>query len=113
GAAAREGEASPEAVRACTLLGMAPGGLAALLPPGGPGEVVLYVEYRVAQPTQENLARGWLHAAAVRQAQAGRAPHYLLKEVALERGIDARLFYDNWRRKSGEPLITYAGGVYV
>jgi hypothetical protein len=78
---------------------------------GGPGEIVLVLRYRVSQPTAENLAKpGWLQACTITQSQVARSPHFLLREVGLERGIDRRRFHDNWL--DGMKGTT-SGGVYL
>jgi len=59
--------------------------------------VVLYLQYRIVRPTEENLRRGgWLQSCAITQSQTGQAARFLLREAAAERGIDARRFHDNW-----------------
>jgi hypothetical protein len=81
--------------------------------PGQPAEVVLYLEYRLPQPTRERLEKkGWLHECRVTQSQVAQAPRYLLRDVTAERGIDAGRFHDNWRN-SKEPLSAVTGGVYL
>jgi hypothetical protein len=78
---------------------------------GGPAEVVLYLRYRVARPTEEALGRpGWLQACAITQSQEARSPHLLFREVAAERGIDRRRFHDNWEHGMKG---TSTGGVYL
>lgn len=77
----------------------------------GPGEVVLYLAFRTAQPTEEALAQGkWLHACSLTQSQVAQAPAYLMREVTAERGIDARDFHDNWPTHGTK---TNTGGVYL
>jgi hypothetical protein len=105
-----------EVLRATTQLGLGTGGLGSLLPPAPPGEIMLSLEYRLAgQPTEENLKRGgWLRGCSITQTTVGRAPHYLLKEVAAQRGIDTRWLYDNWTRdKQKDKLHPVTGGVYL
>ena len=78
---------------------------------GGPGEVVLYLAYQVPRPTAENFKKGgWLEACAVTQSQVAQAPRFLMREVAMERGIDRRRFHDNWL--DGMKGTT-TGGVYL
>jgi hypothetical protein len=78
---------------------------------GGPGEVVLQLEYQVPRPTPENLSQpGWLQSCGITQSQMARAPHFLLREVGLERGIDRRRFHDNWTHGMKG---TTSGGVYL
>jgi len=81
---------------------------------GRPREVILYLRYRVAQPTKRALrGPGWVHRAAITQVQTAQAPHFLMHEVATQRGIDVRRFHDNWRdRRKGSPE-TNTGGVYL
>jgi hypothetical protein len=79
--------------------------------PGGPGELVLYLHYQVPRPTAETLAAdGWLRSCAVVQIQTARAPHFLMREAAAERGIDRRRFHDNW---TAGMRGTTTGGVYL
>src|SRR5437899_2862298 len=57
--------------------------------PKAPGEVMLSCRYRVARPTEALFeGTGWLKGLAITQAVVAKAPHYLLREVAAERGID-------------------------
>jgi hypothetical protein len=79
--------------------------------PGQPGEVVLNVQYQIQRPTEETLSQdGWLHACTITQSQTARATHFLLREVAAERGIDRRRFHDNWEQGIKG---TTTGGVYL
>jgi hypothetical protein len=76
-------------------------------------EVVLNLQFRIANPSEESLSAGrWLHACAIRQTLASEAPHFLLKDVTAQRGIDASLFHDNWTR-GPKPLAPITGGVYL
>jgi hypothetical protein len=78
---------------------------------GGPAEVILYLEFRILQPTEEALAKGkWLIACAISQSQVAQAPAYLMREVAAERGIEVRDFHDNWPTNGTH---TTTGGVYL
>jgi hypothetical protein len=77
----------------------------------GPAEVVLYLAFRILQPTEEALAKGkWLLECALNQSQVARAPAYLMREVAAERGIDVGDFHDNWPTHGN---LTTTGGVYL
>jgi hypothetical protein len=81
--------------------------------PGQPCEVVVILRYEVLRPTREALAgSGWLRAAGVRQSLVGRSEHYLMAEVARQRGLDPSLFHDNWRAYPASPYIA-TGGVFV
>ena len=42
-----------------------------------------------------------------------KAPQFLLREVAKERGIDPDRFHDNWKLKSQKNILTQTGGVYL
>ncbi len=65
---------------------------------GRPGEVVLYLQYRLAKPTEELLSSdAWLQACAITQRQIGEAPKFLMREVGAERGIAVKRFHDNWK----------------
>ena len=113
GGMGQKGEGPDELVRAASLVGRAPDGLAGLPTPTRPGEVVLTLQFRIARPSQENLSTGgWLRGCSVRQSVSSVAPHFLFKDVTAERGVDAGLFYDNWTRGE-KPLITIPGGVYL
>jgi hypothetical protein len=79
--------------------------------PGGPAEVILYLGFRIPRPAEETLIKGnWLLACTINQAQVAQAPAYLMREVAAERGIDVRDFYDNWPTNGNH---TTTGGVYL
>jgi hypothetical protein len=81
--------------------------------PGGPAEVLLYWRYRLPRPSREALEQGhWLRECRILQSQQAQAPHYLLSEVAAQRGIDAKRFHDNWRAGHSPP-DTITGGVYL
>jgi hypothetical protein len=78
---------------------------------GGPGEVIVYLGFRIARPTEETLTKGkWLHGCSVNQSQIAHAPAPLMREVTAERGIDVRDFHDNWPTQSTK---TTTGGVYL
>ncbi len=65
---------------------------------GRPGEVVLYLQYRLAKPTETLLSSdAWLQACAITQRQIGEAPRFLMREVGAERGIAVKRFHDNWK----------------
>jgi hypothetical protein len=84
--------------------------------PGQPSEVVVILRYEVARPTRKALAgSGWFRAAAVRQSLVARSSHYLMAEVARQRGLDPSLFHDNWsvNTTSPESLHIATGGVFV
>jgi HEAT repeat protein len=79
--------------------------------PGAPAEVVVHLRYGLSQPSKESLSRpGWLRRADVLSVLTARAPRYLFKEVARQRGIDTSWLHNNW--KMGNPITT-PGGVYV
>jgi hypothetical protein len=81
--------------------------------PGHPGEVVLYLSYQVTRPSEATLRTGgWLHACTFSQSQTARAPRFLLREAAAERGIDVGAFHDNWKRDRKES-VSNSGGVYL
>jgi len=80
---------------------------------GKPAEVALHLAYRLSQPTKRHLqGGGWLHSVAVTEVQTSRAPHFLMREVAAERGIDVNRFHDNWKKNPRVPTIV-SGGVYL
>ena len=79
--------------------------------PGQPAEVIVYLSYQVVRPTKAGLAKGgWLNACAIDQSQVGDAPGFLLREVAVARGLDVAALHDNW--KTG-PADVFTGGVYL
>jgi hypothetical protein len=79
---------------------------------GRPGEVMIYLNYRIDRPTEERLKKGgWLHAATIEQIQTAKADHFLMHEVAAKRGIDVDRFHDNW--KKNRPMMINTGGVYL
>ena len=84
--------------------------------PGQPCEIVVVLHYEIARPTREALAGpGWLRAAGIRQALVARSSHYLMAEVARERGLDPSLFHDNWLVDPASPrsLLIATGGVFI
>ena len=79
---------------------------------GGPGEFVLYLKYRLPRPTEETLKDdGWLRFCSVTERQFSAAEKFLMREVALERGIGTERFHDNW--KKGVNLESVTGGAYL
>jgi hypothetical protein len=85
-------------------------------PPGQPCEVTVILRYEVARPTTETLAgRGWFRAATVRQTLVARAAHYLLPDVARQRGLDPSLYHDNWLQDPDSPNSRRiaSGGIFV
>lgn len=97
--------------------------------PGQPGDVVVYLQYVVLRPSEEVFRQGgWLRSCAITQSQVARAPHFLFRDVASERGIRVERLHDNWLhrktagRNSGPTTrdtwrqtdsIAVTGGVYV
>src|SRR5262249_53104200 len=80
---------------------------------GQPAEALLQLSYQIPCPTPEALQPGgWLRQAAILQSQESRAPHFLLKDVTAARGIDPKLFLDNWLAAPDERQPN-TGGVYV
>src|SRR5262249_25299585 len=56
---------------------------------GKPAEVVVYLKYRTVRPSKEAVAKGkWLLACGITQSQMGSAQHFLMREVAAERGLE-------------------------
>jgi hypothetical protein len=83
---------------------------------GQPAEVVVLLDCEVARPTKERLRQpGWLRSARWQQNLVARASHYLMGDVARQRGIDAALFHDNWREdpRSSSSLLVATGGVFL
>ncbi len=77
---------------------------------GRPGEVVLYLQYRLPRPTEELLkSDGWLRSCAITQRQVAEAPRFLMHEVAARRGIDVKPFHDNWSTPEDTQIVS--GGV--
>jgi hypothetical protein len=80
---------------------------------GAPGEVILYLSYRVDEPSDATLDRKhWVRQAEITQVQTAKAPHYLFREVAAKRGINVKRLYDNWKLPP-DKTITNTGGVYL
>jgi hypothetical protein len=83
--------------------------------PGQPREVTLFLSYRLARPKRETLSAGrWLASCAVTQTLVAHASHYLMREVATQRGVDVASLHDSWKQqdkqtKSNSPI----GGVYL
>jgi hypothetical protein len=76
-----------------------------------PGEVVVYLRYQTLRPTQEAMAGGrWLLACAITQSQIGSAQHFLMREVAKERGLEPQRLHDNWESDKRYPAT---GGVFL
>src|SRR5579883_602517 len=81
---------------------------------GQPGEVVLYLQYRLPCPTEETLKEGgWLRSCTILQSQEALATRTLMREVTTERGIDPRRFLDSWTCGEGQPIQPISGGVYL
>jgi hypothetical protein len=79
--------------------------------PGQPAEVVAYLQYQTPRPTKAGLeGGGWLSACAIQQSQVGHARRFLLREVAVERGIEVARIHDNWK---AEAEISIPGGVFL
>ncbi len=77
---------------------------------GRPGEILLYLRYRLPRPTEELLkADAWLRSLAITQRQVAEAPKYLMREVAAERGIKVKQFHDNWDEPNNTQILS--GGV--
>jgi hypothetical protein len=65
--------------------------------PGQPAEVLFQLAYQIPCPSEETLrAGGWLRQCTILQSQEAHAPHFLLKDVTAQRGLDAKQFLDNW-----------------
>jgi hypothetical protein len=78
---------------------------------GQPCEIIVYLNYQVPRPTEEALkAGGWLTTCAFEQIQVGHADHFLMREVARERGIDVAPLHDN---STSPNSVATSGGVYV
>ena len=77
---------------------------------GRPGEVVLYLRYRLPRPTEELLkSDGWLRSCSITQRQVAEAPKFLMREVAAERGIEVKRFHDNWDDPQNTQIVS--GGI--
>ncbi|MCL6501242.1 MAG: VCBS repeat-containing protein [Pirellulales bacterium] len=65
--------------------------------PGQPEEVSMNLRYRLPRPKEELFEKGgWLTHCTVLKAQKASSTHFLMQDVAAERGIDTSLFHDNW-----------------
>jgi hypothetical protein len=81
--------------------------------PGKPAEVLLYLQYSLPRPSREVLSQGgWLRQCRILQSQQAQASHYLMSEVAAQRGIDAKRFHDDWQATDSPPVVN-TGGVYL
>jgi hypothetical protein len=79
--------------------------------PGQPAEVVMFLDYSLARPSIETFQKGgWLQRCEVTQSQVSRAPHFLMKEVARERGLAVERLHDNWKSNDLRPQT---GGVFL
>jgi FG-GAP-like repeat len=82
--------------------------------PNAPAEITLDLSYQVPRPSEELFkGTGWLQRCAITQTLVCKAPRPLLREVAAERGIDRRLFHDNWTCSPDKPKSSQTGGVYL
>jgi hypothetical protein len=81
--------------------------------PGRPGEVLALLAFKISEISESSLRQGsWLHSATLLQSLVTRAPHFLMREATAERGIDPRLFHDNWNQ-SPDNRRPNTGGVYA
>jgi hypothetical protein len=83
---------------------------------GKPCEIMIILSYEVVRPAKAALARpGWFRAAGLRQSLVAHASHYLMAEVAQQRGLNPALFHDNWLEdpKSASSQMIATGGVFV
>ena len=77
---------------------------------GRPGEVVLYLRYRIPRPKEAVLkSNPWLQSLAIMQRQVAESPKSLMKDVTATRGIDVKLFHDNWEETQNTQIVS--GGV--
>lgn len=75
-----------------------------------PAEVALQLTYRIAHPVKEHNRKGWIYSCGATQSQVSKAKRFLLKDVTLERGVDAKRYHDNWT-STEKPSVT--GGIYL
>ena len=81
--------------------------------PGEPRELVMYIDIEINKPTEEGLTSGqWLMAGKITRLKESQAEHYLMKDVATERGINVLELQDNWLRDPGNAKAN-TGGVFV
>jgi hypothetical protein len=83
--------------------------------PGQPREVTAFLSFRVTKPVRDRLSAGrWLGSCAFTQILVAHAKHYLMREVAKERGIDVGSLYDTWKEHAeGRKPLGAVGGVYL
>lgn len=83
--------------------------------PGQPEEVSMNLRYRLPRPSEALFERGgWLMHCTVLKAQTSSATHFLMKDVAAERGIDPSLFHDNWvEQEKGLKPQPVSGGAHL
>ncbi len=79
--------------------------------PGQPAEIIVYLRYRIARPTKEAMAKpGWLQSCALTQTQVGWSKRPLMREVAVQRGLQPQRLHDNWR---ADRTVAVSGGVFL
>ena len=80
---------------------------------GEPRELVLYVDIEVNKPDEAGLTEGgWLMAAKITRLKESSSGRYLMKDVAVEMGVNIEELNDNWK-VDPEKATTNAGGVFV
>ncbi len=67
----------------------------------------------ILDPPSDDLPdrRGWIRGFHVYAVNWGDSSDFLMKEVASERGLQPELYYDHWKTKGPDVVIT--GGIYV
>jgi hypothetical protein len=68
--------------------------------PGKPREVVVYLKLRLRRPSEEMSRGSWLHGCEITQSQVASSEHYLMREVAAERGLHPEKLVDSWNTPS-------------
>ena len=80
---------------------------------GEPRELVLYVDIEVNKPDEAGLTEGhWLMAAEIARMKESNSDHYLMKDVAVEMGVNIEEMSDNWK-VDPEKAASNTGGVFV
>ncbi len=80
-----------------------------------PFEIIFEMTYGltpVPEPDVIATTPGWLRSFTIDSMHVGRAPNHLLVDVAAERGLDAKDFFDNWLNPPNKRIVT-SGGVYL
>lgn len=76
---------------------------------GGPAFVTLWTSFRTVRPAEESLGSQWLLECSIDRSNRGNSDAFLMREVAVERGLEVDRLHDNWTSPR-KPVNT--GGIY-